>query len=689
MNTRRYSAQRLSEILLPNVQGRPSRVDQAKQSHIPRFQNQSGSLDRMSGVNFLDSIQHSATRGISRLPSSQFRNRSVDSNRHTLNPPRPKMESLHRPTIHARSRSGGFSTRETPKSLLTPSIANHLITPMSDKSTMSASSVRRNHQRTPSNECPTTARKVLRSTITRNPTKEKRGETDLNWQKMKGQEILSKFRSDPDISSILPSVSSPLRPITIKLFVDITNVLLSKLRDRNPLDVNDYVKRLPDIARELAYPGIVAQSWLKSVNAIHNYPYMLTFYSYLIDMIELKNSVEDKMSLEHLYGEDGYFYILRHQYYFHSWGAFQEPDFQDFDSIADEYISKLHEARGISDEQIQAMKANIEEREKIFNQLTEDVNKVHQKEKNMHTEFMSVKNRSDRLKEMEGEITDQIRVANEKAISEENSMKHIMNKMQDMQNQGKTLQEQLACQKMSIKERDAIIKETNYMNECLHTQQDLLNEMEKTSFEMDIELATEQKLALKASIAVNKYLVDVSLAAGKDLGNFAIRERDLLMKDTPVIIEKTIDELKNMKLDAETQLQKVRQEKISEASHKQHLKKEIETHTDYVNSLEKKLLELQQQTKAVELAVCHIKNLRDNIHLKVKENEESRIKNETLYVNMKKQLDHWKDQQQKWIDHVEKLKNEGQLVHETCKKQMEKIITELIYEARRIIPNVP
>lgn len=61
---------------------------------------------------------------------------------------------------------------------------------------------------------------------------------------MKGQEILSKFRSDPDISSILPSVSSPLRPITIKLFVDITNVLLSRLRDRNPLDVNDYVKRV-------------------------------------------------------------------------------------------------------------------------------------------------------------------------------------------------------------------------------------------------------------------------------------------------------------------------------------------------------------------------------------------------------------------------------------------------------------
>lgn len=42
---------------------------------------------------------------------------------------------------------------------------------------------------------------------------------------------------------------------------------------------------------------------------------------------------------------------------------------------------------------------------------------------------------------------------------------------------------------------------------------------------MDIELATEQKLALKASIAVNKYLVDVGLAAGQDLESFAIRER--------------------------------------------------------------------------------------------------------------------------------------------------------------------
>lgn len=47
------------------------------------------------------------------------------------------------------------------------------------------------------------------------------------------------------------------------------------------------------------------------------------------------------------------------------------------------------------------------------------------------------------------------------------------------------------------------------------------------------------------------------------------------MKDTPIIIEKTIDELKNMKLKAETQLQNVRQEKISKASHKQDLKKKI------------------------------------------------------------------------------------------------------------------
>lgn len=43
----------------------------------------------------------------------------------------------------------------------------------------------------------------------------------------------------------------------------------------------------------------------------------------------------------------------------------------------------------------------------------------------------------------------------------------------------------------------------------------------------------------------------------------------------------------------------------------------------------------------------------------------------------------------RWVSHVEKLKNEDQLVHDTCRKQMEKIITELIYEARRIIPNVP
>lgn len=68
---------------------------------------------------------------------------------------------------------------------------------------------------------------------------------------------------------------------------------------------------------------------------------------------------------------------------------------------------------------------------------------------------------------------------------------------------------------------------------------------------------------------------------------------------------------------------------------------------EYGNSLEKKLVELQQQTKAVELAVCQIKNLRDNMHLMVKENEDSKVKNETLYVNMKKQLDYWKHQQQK------------------------------------------
>lgn len=54
--------------------------------------NQRGSLDRMSGVHFIDNIPSSATRSISK----PMRNRSADSARQTMNVFRSKTDSVQR-----------------------------------------------------------------------------------------------------------------------------------------------------------------------------------------------------------------------------------------------------------------------------------------------------------------------------------------------------------------------------------------------------------------------------------------------------------------------------------------------------------------------------------------------------------------------------------------------------------------
>jgi hypothetical protein len=73
--------------------------------------------------------------------------------------------------------------------------------------------------------------------------KENRPVSDPNWQKVTGGKVIAALRAVNELN--LPSGPAPLKPITIRLFLDITNYLFHKFGGvRFQIDNNNYVDKV-------------------------------------------------------------------------------------------------------------------------------------------------------------------------------------------------------------------------------------------------------------------------------------------------------------------------------------------------------------------------------------------------------------------------------------------------------------
>lgn len=90
--------------------------------------------------------------------------------------------------------------------------------------------------------------------------------TDKAYLQHEIQKISSFLNGQPDVLAIAPKGIN-LRQLTMKLFVDIVNYLLSFLDERASVNMTNYVSELPLILKRWGYVGNVNTSWLKTGNS--------------------------------------------------------------------------------------------------------------------------------------------------------------------------------------------------------------------------------------------------------------------------------------------------------------------------------------------------------------------------------------------------------------------------------------
>ena len=89
-----------------------------------------------------------------------------------------------------------------------------------------------------------------------------------------------------------------LKPISLKIFVDVTNALLEAINVQDTLTMSTYIEIIPVLAKKLRYPGVVNKAWLKTASAMHAWPNVLGWLSWLTLVAESKKNMENKFESE-------------------------------------------------------------------------------------------------------------------------------------------------------------------------------------------------------------------------------------------------------------------------------------------------------------------------------------------------------------------------------------------------------
>ncbi|GLV38415.1 Ndc80 [Carabus blaptoides fortunei] len=124
--------------------------------------------------------------------------------------------------------------------------------------------------------------------------KESRPLHDKKWQQQQIAKTQAYFQTVPGGCDIL-NKGTNLRPITLNMFVELTNLVLSNIDPcLNELRLANYTDLLPSYLNMLMYPGVVTVSMLKTANTMHSWPHVLGILSWLVEFEQLHNSpVED------------------------------------------------------------------------------------------------------------------------------------------------------------------------------------------------------------------------------------------------------------------------------------------------------------------------------------------------------------------------------------------------------------
>uniref|UniRef100_A0A023EXU7 Kinetochore protein NDC80 n=1 Tax=Triatoma infestans TaxID=30076 RepID=A0A023EXU7_TRIIF len=445
---------------------------------------------------------------------------------------------------------------------------------------------------------------------------------DKEWQITALRQVEDVIRSIPEGTELF---KTSIKPLTIKLFVDIVNLLLSRLDRSINITTANYKSEIPYLAKLMLYRGKIDKSWLISVNTIHAFPHALGFLHFLASCYLCQTQV-DPMSL--MYPENfssssecnwNFKVILPYLSESSDLYFSDHPDYERKQLELDKHILDLHfKDKDHLNSQIKSMETDIvklleaNHREKAVSEnLEKDVNYLEAELDKMMCEY-------EKKVEQNNAIKDEIRKIENDIINSEKKQETLNNCMKDKEKVIKDLQKAKEAQLVSFIDIKKIREKCDSLQRDIDAEGKHIQQFENQFFQEDLAIMALQK-ELEANIKkytqmLEEFVDEISLENVKipeniqDLNVEYIKEacralaelkgkhnmdtKDSTVQNNKNIIEKLIAE--NAKLESELDSFEEKHNLLKEEINIQlmeHKKKMVELYKDLAD-IEDKLLQI-------------------------------------------------------------------------------------------------
>lgn len=301
-----------------------------------------------------------------------------------------------------------------------------------------------------------------------------------------------------------------LKPITLKMFVEVSNFLLKFCDIKQDLTMTNYVEELPKYAKKLHYPGVMTKSWLKTANAMHSWPYVLGWIGWLVETCQVKEIAFDEYQLETIP------FMGTEQQAQHSkmelltllecYKAWNEEKHEEEAEIFERYLQNILVEQGITDEDIAQANKELDEEVSKSEALDEELQELDKEVQRLKTELLS-------LEAKEAKLLNDIKIKEdyiEKTSNETNNLNKECDALSEQIRLGNKRHKDLISivnnQPMSKAEKESITKQCTEIQNFICLFEEHLKDYQKEIYTLDLELASITNNNNKAVLAYNKEL---------------------------------------------------------------------------------------------------------------------------------------------------------------------------------------
>ncbi|KAK9502271.1 hypothetical protein O3M35_011070 [Rhynocoris fuscipes] len=367
---------------------------------------------------------------------------------------------------------------------------------------------------------------------------------DKQWQMVALRMVEDVLRNIPEGRSL---IEGGIKPLTIKRFLDITNLLLFQLDISIELNSANYVIEIPYLAKLMLYRGKVDKSWLISANTPHAFAHVLGFLHFLASCYQVKIQV-DPIALMYPQdfsgnSHDSWKFKELLPYFQESYSLFcnDDPNYLEKQKELDSHILQSHFSdKDIICSKIKALEAENTKYEEMINKkktenhsLKKDVAELEAFCDELHHDY-------DRQAEDVSLIKDEIKQLEDEIVSLDSEKKSILASFEEKKKTYNNLQKSIENQRVSRVDIKQIRENCATLQRQAEYESLYLEEYENQIFQEDltlVDLQNELQLKIREYTLMLDKLDDSSLENAKIPGNVQDQDVEVIQRACNCLID--------------------------------------------------------------------------------------------------------------------------------------------------------